>query len=162
MVWLMRNVLSRPLPVPASAAADVLADFADPAKSVWPSRSWPRLHLDPVLAPGSAGRHGPIRYTVEEYLPGRHIRFRFDPSCGAVGTHELRVEPAGPDSCVLIHDIRARTRGRMLVLWPLAIRWLHEALVADLLDNAERRLTGGLAGPQTHWSPWVRLVRRLG
>ena len=157
----MRNVLSRPLPVPAAEAATVLAGFADPATSVWPSRTWPRLRLDAALSPSSSGGHGPIRYAVEEYLPGSRLRFRFDPSCGAVGTHELRVEPAGPDSCLLVHDIRARTRGPMLLLWPLAIRWLHEALVTDLLDNAERRLTGSLAEPPVRWSPWVRLLRRL-
>jgi hypothetical protein len=47
----------------------------------------------------------------------------------------------------------------MHLLWPVAIRWLHDALIEDALDNAERSSTGAVGRPR-HWSPWVRVLRR--
>jgi hypothetical protein len=46
----------------------------------------------------------------------------------------------------------------MLVAWPVAIRWLHDAVLEDLLDRAELAVTGTVARPAV-WSPWVRLLR---
>jgi hypothetical protein len=43
--------------------------------------------------------------------------------------------------------------------WPLIFRPLHEALIEDSLDDAERALGG--EPPAREWSPWVRLLRRL-
>jgi len=51
-----------------------------------------------------------------------------------------------------------RLRGRTRLTWPLAIRWLHDACIEDLLDNAEEALTGALLRP-SRWSPWVRFLR---
>lgn len=84
----------------------------------------------------------------------------FSPDCGLTGWHELRVLDVGTDSSTLVHTISARTHGRMLVLWPLLVRWFHQALMEDLFDNAERRL-GTLHRPPARWSLWVRLTRSL-
>src|SRR5690349_16450146 len=67
---------------------DRVASADDP---IWPAPTWPPIRLDNGLRPGSRGGHGPIRYTVEEYDPGRLIRFRFDPVMRMRGHHELRV-----------------------------------------------------------------------
>ena len=48
----------------------------------------------------------------------------------------------------------------MRVVWPLVIRWLHDAVVEDLFDRAEQALGTGPAQPG-RWSPWVRLLRRI-
>lgn len=85
------------------------------------------------------------------------IRFRFAPSLGVDGTHTFVVVPDGEGS-VLRHELEARTRGRMRLLWPLAVRWLHDALLEDLLDRAEAEVAGAAARP-AHWSPWVRFLR---
>lgn len=103
--------------------------------------------------------HGPIRYSVTAYEPGARIRFGFDPAIGFDGYHELRVEPIGPRRGRLVHDVVGRTRGRMRLFWPLALRWLHGALLQDLLDNAQLAATGTLACPARQ-SAWVRLLRR--
>jgi hypothetical protein len=39
------------------------------------------------------GGHGPVRYCVEEYEPGRSIRFRF---IGSEGGHGLDLEEEAP------------------------------------------------------------------
>jgi hypothetical protein len=35
-----------------------------------------------------------------------------------------------------------RISRRMLIVWPLVIRFLHDALIEDLLDRAELEVTG--------------------
>lgn len=49
-------------------------------------------------------------------------------------------------------------RGSMILLWPLAVRWAHDALVEDAFDLAETALG---VGPEVaaRWSLWVRLLR---
>jgi len=58
------------------------------------------------------------------------------------------------------HVLVGTPTGVMRLGWPLAFRWLHDALLEDLLDNAERELTGTVARP-ARWSPYVRLLRSL-
>jgi len=155
----MRNIQSRTIDAPAAsvgALIDLIASDNDP---LWPSPAWQPIRLDRGLVTGSRGGHGPIRYHVGEYEPGHRVRFIFDPPTGIEGHHELRVEETGLSGCTLIHDARGRMLGRMRLVWPLALRWLHEALSQDLLDNAELAATGELARPARH-SRWVRALRR--
>lgn len=49
----------------------------------------------------------------------------------------------------------------MRLLWPLLVRWFHEALVRDLFDNLERTVTGRLADPPARWSRWVVAMRHI-
>ncbi|SCG58405.1 Polyketide cyclase / dehydrase and lipid transport [Micromonospora halophytica] len=157
----MRNVQQRVIAAPANAVGRVIDELATPESSAWPSPSWPPLVLDNGLQPGSSGGHGPIRYSVTSHEPGRHVVLTFAPSCGLDGWHELRVTPESDDETRLVHTISATTTGRMRWLWPLVVRWFHEALVHDLFDNAERRVTGTPVAEPARWSPWVRLMRRV-
>ena len=60
---------------------------------------------------------------------------------------------------MLRHEAVGRVTGAMRLLWPLAVRPVHDALLTDLLDRAEAVLGTGSARP-ARWSPWVRLLRR--
>ena len=155
----MQNIQRRSINAPAPVVGALLDRLATADDPLWPSNAWSPLRLDAGLTPGSRGGHGPIRYSVAGYEPGRRIQLDFDPRLGIVGHHELRVTPDGPQRCELTHTIVASTHGRMRLLWPLAVRWLHEALIQDLLDNAERLTTGQLRRPAT-WSLRVRVMRR--
>jgi hypothetical protein len=156
----VKNIQSRSIAAPAADVGALLDRLAAPDDVLWPGPPWPRLRLDRGLTIGSAGGHGPIRYRVSECEPGRRIRFAFEPTVGIHGYHELAVEPDRPQRCRLVHTISGRTRGTMRWRWPLVIRWLHEALLHELLDNAERAATGGLTGPRSRPGPWVRLLGR--
>lgn len=156
----MKNIQHRVIDAPAPAMGVLLDRMARDDDPIWPAPAWPALRLDAGLTPGSRGGHGPIGYSVAEYEPGRRIRFAFDPKLGINGYHELVITPDGPVRCRLTHTISGRTEGRMLLLWPLVIRWMHEALIHDLFDNAERAATGRLSGRPSRWTPWVRLLRR--
>jgi hypothetical protein len=162
----MRNVHQRRFPVPAAKAAPLLDRLASPDDVLWPDDSWPKMRLDRPLGVGAAGGHGPIRYSVTAYEPGRRVEFTFAPEMRFSGTHTLSiedgVEPAGEGACVIRHVLVGRARGRMRLGWPLVIRWLHDACLEDLLDNAEEALTGRVAAP-ARWSWWVRFLRaRMG
>ena len=156
----MRNVQQRIINAPIEKVGAVLDSASSPADRLWPA-NWPPLVLDDGLKVGSHGGHGPIRYSVSEYEPGHRIRFVPDADLGLKGYHEFTVTPHGPDRSLIRHVIEARLRGRMILAWPLVIRWMHEAVLGDLLDTVERSSTGRLEGEPTRWSPWVRLLRRV-
>ena len=156
---MVRNVHERRLRVRPERVGVLLDTLAGPEDRLWPARAWPPLRLDRPLAVGATGGHGPIRYAVEAHTPGTLVSFRFAPSSGVDGTHAFRVLPGG-DGSVLRHELRAGTHGWMRLAWPGVVRWLHDALIEDLLDRAEDELHGSVARP-ARWSPWVWLLRAM-
>lgn len=153
------NVHERDLRADPKAVGALLDSLASPGDRLWPGEAWPRMEFDRPLAVGARGGHGPIRYFVEAYAPERFIRFRFTGPPGLEGTHGLYVLPGPEGSIRLRHSLEAVLRGFARLSWPLAYRWLHDALVEDALAKAEVSL--GLSPRRRSWSPWVRLLRRL-
>lgn len=156
----MRNVHEREIAAPAGVVGLMLDSFASPQDRIWPAR-WPAAKLDAGLTIGSKGGHGPIRYSVVKYERGHRIRMMFAPGIGIMGCHEFLVEPIDFKRCLVTHTIEGPLNGRMRLLWPLIIRWLHDALLEDLLDNIEDRTSGRRHNGPARWSPWVRLLRAL-
>src|SRR4051794_6828518 len=95
----MRNVHERHFPVPAAKAAPLIDKVGSPDDVLWPDDAWPKMRLDRPLGVGAAGGHGPIRYSVTAYEPGRSIEFTFAPVMKVRGTHTFFVEPDGEDAC---------------------------------------------------------------
>jgi Polyketide cyclase / dehydrase and lipid transport len=156
---MIRNVHSREIPVPPARVGALLDDLAAPG-SVWPSAHWPALRLDRGLEVGSAGGHGPIRYHVSDYRRGRRLEFTFAPSMGIEGTHTFEVHAGTePGSTLVRHVLTGQPRGITRLRWALGIRWLHDALVEDLLDNVATAV-GHPPATRARWSPWVRLLRK--
>ncbi|HEY2204053.1 MAG TPA: hypothetical protein VGH99_06205 [Pseudonocardia sp.] len=105
------------------------------------------------------------------YEPGRHVLFRFRRPTPLEGTHDLEVLPGRrpgtalpgrrPGTAVLRHTLVGRPLGLTGLLgWPLVIRWLHDAVIEELLDRAGDAV-GDPPARRTRWSPWVRLGRLL-
>ncbi len=151
------NLHERHFPVPPEQVGALIDSLAGDDDAVWPSDRWPALWLKNGLQLGSVGGHGPIRYSVDEYVPGRRVRFQFSGPRGFLGWHELTVVPAH-DGCDLRHTLSIDPRGLARVSWPVVIRPLHDALVEDAFDNAATTL--GLDGIRPRWSWWVRCLRR--
>ncbi|KOX12499.1 hypothetical protein [Nocardiopsis sp. NRRL B-16309] len=142
-------------PDEVGALLDTLATDDD---RLWPHGSWPAVFLDGPIAVGAAGGHGPVRYTVEEYVPGRRLRLRFGAPRGFDGFHEFTVRPDPSGGTVLAHLLAMRTHGPAVVSWPLVFRPLHDALLEDLLDRAEHAVGARVRTP-ARWNAWVRLLR---
>ncbi|MFE1167965.1 DUF2867 domain-containing protein [Nocardiopsis sp. NPDC058789] len=158
VMGLVHNTHQREIHAPAEAVAGLLGTLGGAEDLLWPSPAWMPMRLDRPLGVGADGGHGPIRYRVSAYEPGRRIRFAFRPPTRFDGTHAFEVRPLGEDRALLRHTVTGRPRGLMRLLWPLAVRPLHDALIEDLFDNAERAVSARSPRP-ARWSPWVRVLR---
>lgn len=156
----VHNIHRRPLtgwqPEQVGKLIDALSCDHD---RLWPSDHWPAMQLDHGLQVGSIGGHGPIHYTVEDYVPGVWVRFRFSRPRGFDGFHEFTRQETDSGT-ELRHTLVITPRGPAHISWPLLYRWLHDALLEDLMDRAELIATGTVSRP-AHWTGYVRLLRRL-
>ena len=153
------NVHERRLRSSPEQAARLLDGLSSPGDELWPSRHWPRMRLDKPLGPGATGGHGPIRYSVIAYEPGRKVTFRFLSPRGFVGTHWFEILGQGTSGTILRHTIDMSLVGAARLSWPMVIRPLHDALVEDALTHAQVAL--GEPPAPVAWSPWVRILRRI-
>ena len=144
----IHNVHSRELPSPVDLAWELVAGLASAHDELWPTARWPTLpiELDRPLGPGARGGHGVIRYHVERFEPGRRVAFRFERGSGLDGLHEFSVEPIDARRSRLTHTLDTRIGWKLLPLSPV-LRAAHDALLEDLLDNAERAAGGCPAPP---------------
>lgn len=155
------NVHERLLAAKASEVGALIDTISGgPADRLWPGEAWPPVTFDRGLKVGSAGGHGPIRYTVSSYVPATWLRFTFTGPRGFHGFHEFAVLPVDDDRTVLRHTLAMRTTGLARLTWPLAFRALHDALLEDSLDRGELACTGTLAR-RARWTPYVRFLRAL-
>ncbi|MFB8281004.1 SRPBCC family protein [Nocardia colli] len=155
------NVHARQLTANTARAGTLIDSLASDRDQLWPTDNWPLMRLDRPLGVGAIGGHGPVRYVVEEYQPGCWIRFRFTGPRGFDGFHEYTIHRQPNDAVVLQHLLAMHVRGPARLTWPLAFRWLHDALIEDSLDRAESALTGSI-DRRASWSPLVRLLRAVG
>lgn len=153
------NIHERQLPVPVARAGMLVDSLSSLNDSLWPRRIWPAMTFDRPLGVGAVGGHGPIRYVVESYAPGRSIRFRFTAPKGFDGCHGFELVAAGTRTCILRHTLEVTACGPAQLSWPLVFRPLHDALIEDALALAEASL--GQTPTVRRWSMWVRLLRRI-
>ncbi len=153
------NIHSRDLHTSREAVGALLDSLASNQDLLWPLDRWPAMGFDRPLQIGAVGGHGPIRYRVELYEPGRAILFRFT-GRGVHGTHGFEITDSAPGMVRLEHHLSMRLSGVALLSWPLMFRWLHDALVEDALDRAEAAVTSRPLQERC-WSLWVRFLRRV-
>ena len=65
------NIHSREYPVTSSEVGRLIDTLSSENDLLWPHRLWPRMKFDKPLTVSAKGGHGPIRYFVEEYVPGK-------------------------------------------------------------------------------------------
>ncbi|WP_280232510.1 SRPBCC family protein [Nocardia cyriacigeorgica] len=118
------------------------------------------MRFDRPLAIGAVGGHGPVRYHVESWQPGRWVRFRFTGPRGFDGFHEFTIHDEDDGTTTLRHLLAMRLHSTARLTWPLCYRWMHDALLEDALDRAELNTSGHLPRPARH-SGYVRLLRAL-
>jgi len=151
------NRHSRRCRVSPKVVGEILDTLASRADGLWPFERWPPMRLNGPLGVGRRGGHGPVRYAVESYDPGRQIVFRFSAPRGFHGTHSFSIEEE-EGGCLLCHIIEMKVSGWALLSWPLAFRPLHDALLEDALDKVEAAVAGS-EWTRRELPPWVRLLR---
>lgn len=151
------NIHERDLDADPGTVGALIDSLASDRDRLWPSACWPAMRLDRPLGVGALGGHGPISYLVEEFRPGRMVKFRFTGPRGFDGYHWLEVIPTAAHGTRLRHTLRMRVFGLALVSWPLVIRHLHDALIEDALALAQASL--GIPAVVCPWSRWVRFLR---
>ena len=149
------HVSRRRFAAPASQLGALIPRLGTPTDAIWPRHRWPPMELASHEV-GAEGRHGPVRYVVEERVAGERIRFRFTAPSGFVGHHEFTVIPDG-EAAILEHRIEMRTVGFAAFLWPCVLGPLHDALAADAGATTARSIGEDAGDPA--WSPWVRFLR---
>ena len=142
---MIRNVHERVINAPIESLGALLDGLGQKDDRLWPSQSWTPMVLDRPLAVGADGGHGVIRYYVSEYEPGRRVRFTFHPRTGIIGAHELSLDTLDDERTRIRHVLIGRARGAMRLMFSAVVEPLHDAVVEDLLDNAEREATGSVA-----------------
>jgi hypothetical protein len=157
----IESIHTRELPVPVQELGQILDTLAGRDDKIWPIERWPNdpIGFDRPLGIGAKGGHGPIRYTVTAYEPGRSITFEFDPGSGLQGHHGFEVEPAGSGRARMRHVLDVEVGGIYRLLRPVFLA-MHDALVEDLLDNAELATTARIARP-ARWPRWLQLANRI-
>ena len=151
------NIHERKISAPDRNIGALIDTISSTDDRIWPHENWPRIKFDRPLEIGALGGHGPVRYTVESYSPGKSIRFAFTKRFD--GYHEITLEKIDETTSLMRHTIKAKTTGLATMTWLLAIRPLHNALIEDLFDKVEMQLS---CNPRPRsWGVWVKLLRNL-
>ncbi|MBO8186325.1 SRPBCC family protein [Streptomyces spirodelae] len=154
------NVHERELPGTPHEVGALLDSLAGEQDRLWPGSGWPPMAFDRPLGEGATGGHGPVRYRVAAYVPGKWVRFTFSAPRGFDGFHEYAVLAVDGDRTLLRHTLAMRARGAARLTWPVLWGPLHDACLEDGLDLAERTCAGEVARPARH-SAYVRALLRL-
>lgn len=144
---------------PKENVSKLLETLSTQDDKIWPNNNWPAIRFKNGLKVGSKGGHGIIRYTIIDYIEGKHIRFQFTKPDGFSGTHEFNIVKVNSKKVEINHCIKMNTSGFATFTWPFAIRWLHDALTEDAFDKVENEFS-----PEkitTKHSVWVKLLRAV-
>ncbi len=154
------SVYQRVLPNVQSKLGSLIDEFFSQRSSLWPTRRWPRDACVGELQVGAEGGHGGTRYKVVAYEPGRMLIFRFIAPKGYIGFHGYKVSYKDAQTALLAHFTMLNFSIYHWLMWHLAIKWVHEALILDGLDQAESYVSG-LSIKARRWKWRVYLLRHL-
>ncbi len=76
---------------------------------------WPPMILDKGLKIDSTGGHGPIKYSVQEYIPKESIQFKFAKPEGVNGFHKFEISQITDQSTLLKHTIEMNAVGSAIL-----------------------------------------------
>ncbi|USQ78449.1 hypothetical protein NF556_12450 [Ornithinimicrobium faecis] len=140
-VWpqAIRNEHSQTMAGDTSTAQSLMATLGGPDDLIWPRDRFPAMELDRGHEIGSKGGHGSVRYRVVEATDSL-VRFEVDPNSDLVGGHVLWFEDSGDGLLRWTHqlDLELTVPAPAMRL----ILALHDAIIEQLLVNAEARLAG--------------------
>lgn len=123
------------------------------------TNKWSRMTMDKGLQVGSKGGHGPIGYSIQEFIPCELIKFEFTKPRGFYGYHKFELSETEEGKTKIKHTIEMDTSYKGYLLWIFAIRWLHDAFIEDAFDKVENHFAP--IKKFSEWSLWVKLLRSI-
>lgn len=126
------------------AVGRVIDTLSGPEDALWPNEKWPPMVLDSALNVGSAGGHGPVRYRVSEYVPGRRAVFQFDNAGllgGVDGLHYFEVIPRRRH-VIIRHVLEGDCDLGMWLKFTFFVEPMHNTVIEDAFDKVESRFSG--------------------
>ena len=151
------NIHKRTINQPKIKVAELLKTLSTENDRIWPKEKWPEMKFKGGINIGAKGGHGPIRYSVEKYNPNEIIEFRFSKPNGFNGIHKFEINELTNEKTEIKHTISMNTVGRGTLIWILAIRSLHNALIEDGFDKLENNFSENIKS--TKWNFWVKFLR---
>ena len=131
------NIHKRVISQPKVKISELFRTLATKNDEVLATNKWSPMIFKEGLKEDSKGGHGPIRYTVQKYTPDEFIEFKFTKPKGFNGTHRFEVIELGKNKTEIKHTIEMNTSGMGILIWSIAIRWLHDAFMEDSFDKVE-------------------------
>jgi hypothetical protein len=153
------NIHKRTFNQPKEKLGELLEALSTKNDKIWPYEKWPAMRFKKGLKEGSKGGHGPIRYTIEKFVPNEHIQFKFYKPNGFNGVHRFEISELGNNKTELKHTIKMDVVGFGIFNWIIAIKPLHNALLDDALNKVENHFLSN--SPKTEWNIWVKILRKL-
>lgn len=155
---MIHNVHEREIAAPAGEVGLLIDSLGSKEDRLWPRSEWPAMRLNGPLGVGAAGGHGPVRYVVTCYEPGRRVEFEFMGPAGFNGWHSFTAIRRAENATLLRHELDLWPSGAAVLTWPIFFRPLHDALIEEGLDRAERECGASPAFPWRR-SVWTRILR---
>ncbi len=151
------NHHKRNIDQPKKEISKLIEKLASKDDIIWPIDKWSAMKFKDGLKLGSKGGHGIIRYTIVDYNSENGIEFQFTSPKGFHGFHKFRISAIDSNKTEVRHTINMKTHGIATIQWLVFIRWLHDALIEDALDNIENYFSD--EKKVSKWSAWVKLWR---
>lgn len=141
------NMHRRTIAADLDSVGKVIDSLGGPQDLLWPAQDWMPMRLDGPMELGTTAGHGPGRYYVVGYQPGRWIRFEQTHPGYMQGFHEFSAHPAGPNVTVLQHLLAMRFTPLGWPIYPTLLRVVHDTIIEMAMDCAERATTGWVHDP---------------
>ena len=152
------NIHKRTIQQPKDKVTALLKTLSTENDKIWPKEKWPPMKFKAGIQENAKGGHGPIRYSVEKYTPNEIIQFRFLKPSGFNGIHKFEIRELSEEQTEITHTIDMKTAGKGTLIWLLAIRSLHNALIEDGFDKLENHFSEHKKN--TQWNFWVKFLRK--
>ncbi len=153
------NIHKRIIQQPKEKLSQILDSLSSKEDQLWPNDKWPPMIFKNGLSEGAVGGHGPIKYSIQKYLSGNTIEFKFIKPDGFEGIHKFDITEINSNQTEIKHTIEMSLYGKGTITWYFAIKWLHDALLEDCLDKVENHFLQ--ESIRTKWNFWVFILRKL-
>jgi hypothetical protein len=153
------NIHQRVIHQSKDKISQILDSLSSKDDQLWPHERWPPMIFKKGLSEGAVGGHGPIKYSIQKYISGNTIEFKFIKPDGFKGIHKFDITEIDSEKTELKHTIKMSLSGKSIFTWYLAIKWLHDALLEDCMDKVENYFIE--ESKCTEWNLWVCLLRKI-